>query len=482
MLKKTITILFVLIIVFAAIILINTYRYGKKLPVLTAMSVPELPDSAIEHLQQAIRIQTISWGGNKPIDSSAFLSFKEFLRSAYPLVHSKLSLQIFGQYTYLFKWTGTDSTISPYVLMGHYDVVPVEEAALSKWTVQPFSGEIKDNNIWGRGTADDKGSVIAILEAVEKLLKENYKPARTVYISFGHNEEIGGIGGAMDVAAWFKQNKIRPALVLDEGGMITRSIKNITRPVALLSTAEKGYISFELKVEVPGGHSSQPAKQTAIDILSEALTKLRSKQMPAKFSEPVNEMFNRLGTQLPFSQRMAFANQWLFKSLIVSQVENDPQQNAIFPTTVVPTIINAGVKDNVIPSVATGIVNSRILPGETIDGVENFMKKMISDERITIKRLYAEFYTEPAITPSNSKAFQYVESIAGKTIKDVIVVPFQLMGTTDGRYFQDNSDGVIRFIPYTDVKGYHGIDEHISLTDLKQMIFFYSSFITGIKG
>lgn len=481
MLKKILATLFILIIIFAAIILINTYRYGKTLPVLTAMSVPKLPDSSVDHLQQSIRIQTISWGGDKPIDSSAFLSFKEFLKTTYPLVHSKLSLQTFGQFTYLFKWTGNDSTISPYVLMAHYDVVPVEEAALSKWTVQPFSGEIKDNNIWGRGAADDKGSVIAILESIEKLLKENYRPARTVYISLGHNEEIGGVGGAMDVAAWFLQNKIRPALVLDEGGMITHAIKNITRPVALLSTAEKGYISFELKVEIPGGHSSQPAKQTAIDVMSKALTQLRTKQMPAKFSEPVNEMFNRLGTQLPFSQRMAFANQWLFKSLIVSKVEDDPQQNAIFHTTVVPTIINAGIKDNVIPSVATAIVNSRILPGESIEDVERFMKTTIDDERVVIKRMNADFYTTPTITPTDSKAFQYVESIAGKTIKDVIVVPFQLMGTTDGRHFQDNSDGVIRFTPFTDVKGYHGIDEHISLADFKQMIFFYTNFITDIK-
>jgi carboxypeptidase PM20D1 len=481
MLKKFFITILLLIVVFAAVILFNTFRYGKKLTQYTAAASTELPDSAISHLRQSIRIKTISWGNNKPADTAEFLAFREFLQNSYPLVHSKLELQTFGGFTYLFKWAGKDSTAQPFVLMGHYDVVPVEEAALAKWTVQPFSGDLKDNIVWGRGAVDDKGSVIAILEATEKLLSENFIPERNVFISLGHNEEIGGIGGAEDVAKWFKQNNIKPALVLDEGGMITKKLKYTQKPVALLSTAEKGYISFELKVEIPGGHSSQPARETAIDVMNKALFKLRKEQMPAVFSEPVTEMFRRLGSELPFKEKMAFANQWAFKNLIASSVENDGQQNAIFRTTLVPTIINAGIKDNVIPSVATAVVNGRILPGQSIEEVEAFMKKQIADDRVVIKRMNGEYYKAPGITPSDSKAFQFVESVTGKTIKDIVPVPFQLMGTTDSRYFQDYSDGVIRFIPYTDVKGYHGIDEQINLDDFRQMVFFYAVFLKEIK-
>lgn len=481
MLKKFFVTLLVVLLAFAGIILFNTFRYGKKLPQYQAMTVTDLPDSAISHLQQSIRIKTVSWGNNKPADTAEFIAFQKFLQSSYPLVHSKLSLQTFGAFTYLFKWTGKDSTSQPFVLMGHYDVVPVEEAAISKWTAQPFGGDLKDNKVWGRGAVDDKGAVIAILEATEKLLGENFIPERTVYISLGHNEEIGGIGGAEDVAKWFKQNNIKPALVLDEGGMITRKLKYTSKPVALISTAEKGYISFELKAEIPGGHSSQPAKETAIDVMNKALYKLRKEQMPAVFTEPVTEMFNRIGTELPFKERMAFANQWAFKNMISSAAESDGQQNAIFHTTLVPTIINAGIKDNVIPSVVTAVVNGRILPGQTIEDVEGFMKKQLDDDRVVIKRMNAEYYKAPGITPSDSKAFLFVESVAGKTISNVVPVPFQLMGTTDSRHFQDNSDGVIRFIPFTDIKGYHGIDEQIDIEDFKQMVFFYSVFLKEIK-
>ncbi len=477
MFKKILLGILATLIVVTGLILFKTFRYGKDMPVQTASGHGNMPDSAVAHLQKAITHKTISWGGNRAADTSEFMAFKNFLVRTYPLVHSRLSLQEFGGFTYLYKWEGKNSSLPPYVLMAHYDVVPVEEAALSKWTCQPFGGELKDDKVWGRGAVDDKASVIAMLEAVEKLLQENFTPDRTVYVSLGHNEEIGGIGGAEEVAKWFRQNNIKPALVLDEGGMITKTMKYTDRPVALISTAEKGYMSFELKVELAGGHSSQPKQETAIDVLNKALVNLRKLQMPVHFTEPVEEMFLRLGKQIPFKERMAFANRWLFEKMIAKAAESDGQQNALFHTTLVPTLINAGIKDNVIPSVATAIVNCRLLPSETLDNVEAFMKKQMADDRVAIRRLNEEFYNAPAITSFTGKGFQHVEGLVYKTVKDVLPVPFQLMGTTDSRHFQDISEAVIRFTPFTDVKGYHGIDEHIELADFRQMIFFYTLFL-----
>jgi carboxypeptidase PM20D1 len=477
MFKKILLGILAILIVVIGIILFKTFRFGKDMPVQTVTEHGRMPDSAVAHLQKAITHKTISWGGNRPTDTSEFMAFKNFLVRTYPLVHSRLSLQEFGGFTNLYKWEGKNSSLPPYVLMAHYDVVPVEEAALSKWTCRPFGGELKDDKVWGRGAVDDKASVIAILEAVEKLLQENFTPDRTVYVSLGHNEEIGGIGGAGEVAKWFRQNNIKPALVLDEGGMITKTMKYTDRPVALISTAEKGYMSFELKVEQAGGHSSQPKQETAIDVLNKALVNLRKLQMPVHFTEPVEEMFLRLGKQMPFKERMAFANRWLFEKMIAKAAESDGQQNALFHTTLVPTLISAGIKDNVIPSVATAIVNCRLLPGETLDNVEAFMKKQMADERVAIRRLNDEFYNAPTITSFTGKGFQHVEALVYKTVKDVLPVPFQLMGTTDSRHFQDISEAVIRFTPFTDVKGYHGIDEHIELADFRQMIFFYTLFL-----
>lgn len=477
MIKKILLGLLAVIVILAATILVNTFRYGKDVPLKTAMPQPPLPDSAIAHLQKAITIKTISWSVGKPIDTTAFKAFGDFLRTAYPLVFQKMKLQAFSQFTMLLQWQGKNTSLPPYVLMGHYDVVPVEDSAVSKWTAKPFGGELKDDKIWGRGTVDDKGSVIAILEAAEKLLAENFQPERTIYFSFGHNEEIGGDQGASQVAAWFKNNKVQPEIVLDEGGMITKSFKTITRPVALISTAEKGFISFQLQVEIEGGHSSQPAKETAIDVLSKALVKLREEQMPAKFTEPANEMFLRLGNQLPFVQRMALANKWLFESTIISMAQADPKQNALLHTTIVPTILQSGIKDNVIPSIATATVNSRVLPGDDVEDVEAFMKTKINDDRIKITRLSEGNYTIPVITPVESKAFKYTEKIVYETVKDVLPSPLQLMGATDSRYFQGIAAGIVKFTPFTDVSGYHGINEFLSVSDFRQMIFFYAQFI-----
>ncbi|HRH59126.1 MAG TPA: M20/M25/M40 family metallo-hydrolase [Chitinophagaceae bacterium] len=477
MFKKILLGLLSIIIILAAIILFNTFRYEKDVPLKTALPQPPLPDSAIAHLQKAITIKTISWAIDKPIDTAAFEAFDNFLKTAYPLVFQKMKLQTFSNFTMLLQWQGKNTALHPYVLMAHYDVVPVEDSAVSKWNADPFGGELKDDKIWGRGTIDDKGCVIAILEAAEKLIAENFQPEQTIYFSFGHNEEIGGNQGTSEVAAWFKNNKIQPEIVLDEGGMITKSFKTITRPVALISTAEKGFISFQLQAEIQGGHSSQPAKETAIDVLSKALVKLREEQMPPKFTAPVDEMFLRLGNQLPFVQRMALANRWLFQSTIISMAQADPRQNAMLHTTIVPTIFQSGIKDNVIPSVATATVNSRVLPGDDVDAVEAFMKTKINDDRIKITRLSEGFYTTPTITPVDSKAFTYTEKIVYETVKDALPSPLQLMGATDSRYFQGIATGIVKFTPFTDVSGYHGINEFLNVSDFRQMIFFYAQFI-----
>jgi len=246
--------------------------------------------------------------------------------------------------------------------MAHYDVVPVEPATEHLWTMPTFDAQVSNGMIYGRGVADDKASLISILEATELLLSKDFKPERTIYFSFGNDEETTGFG-AQAVAKYMEENGIHPEAVLDEGGEITKeNFPDLKRPVALIAVAEKGYMSFKLSVSQEGGHSSTPAAATAIDILNEGLYHLRKQEMPYRFLPLIAEMLNRVGPHMPFLQRMIIANNWLFEKILVSNFEKDQNSNALFHTTIVPTIFQTGIKDNVIPSVAEAVINTRTCP------------------------------------------------------------------------------------------------------------------------
>jgi carboxypeptidase PM20D1 len=474
MFKKVLWFLLLIVAVLAGIIIFNTVRFSHPIPTRQSLEIPPINDSAIRHLSEAVRIKTISYADSLPIDTAEYIKFGKFLEKAYPLVHQKLPRKIFNQFSYLYSWQGKNQNLRPYVIMAHMDVVPVEEATAARWTVPPFSGALKDSMIWGRGVVDDKGCLITILEAVENLLRQQFQPERTIYLSFGHDEEISGSHGAKSIADWFKENNIQPSLVIDEGGEISNEqFPALRRPIAAIGVAEKGYLSFRFSVEKEGGHSSIPEQETSIDILSKALVNLRKKQMPFHVTAPIAELLNRIAPGLSFYQRMALANPWLFKSNIQRNFEKDHVTNSLFHTTIVPTILNSGIKDNVIPSVATAIVNARSLPGDSEADVISFMKNQINDARVRIVPEKTNKEASPT-TAINSPAFRKIEELSYKIMPGVIPVPYLLLGGTDSYDFNQVSDGVIKFAPSIDAKGYHGIDERLPISDFRRMIFFYS--------
>jgi carboxypeptidase PM20D1 len=363
--------------------------------------------------------------------------------------------------------------------MGHMDVVPVEAVAESKWSVPSFSGAIKNDTIWGRGAVDDKVAVIAILESVEQLLKQNFTPNRTIYLCFGHDEEISGKRGAKVMSVWLKEQGIKPALVLDEGGQIdTKHFQQLKRPFAVIGTSEKGYANFDLSVEIPGGHSSMPANETAIDVLNKAIANIRAHSMEPAITPTMQELLNRTKTAESFSKRMVLSNLWLFQGLMIGQLEKTKETNAMVHTTLVPTILNSGIKDNVIPTVAKATFNSRILPGQTSDDVLKFITNAVNDNRVVIKKQTISLMEPSAITSSENPEFKKVEQIIYYSVPDVIVSPFLMIGATDSRYFRGFSDAVLNFSAVQDVKGFHGIDERIGKSDLNRMIFFYNQLLS----
>ncbi|MBS1747449.1 MAG: M20/M25/M40 family metallo-hydrolase [Bacteroidetes bacterium] len=477
MLKKFLKLLLLFVVVLIIIVLVQTWRFTAPLKQTKSVAIPSLPDSAIQHLSAAIQIPTISVSDTLPADSVALRQFRAFIEKTYPLVHQKLQRIIIDSFSYIYYWPGKNTSLQPNVLMAHQDVVPVETATEKEWKAPPFSGQITDSAIWGRGAIDDKGNLISICEAAEKLLKQGYQPQRSFYLCFGHDEELGGSMGAAKIVVWMQHHNIHPALVCDEGGFITKeNFKELGRPIALLGVAEKGYASFELTVDAEGGHSSMPAKETAIDILSKALVNIRSSQMPARFTEPTNEMLQKIGPAMPFVTRMALANRWLFNPMLISKFESSNGTNATIHSTIVPTIINAGMKDNVIPSHAEAVVNSRILPGETSSDVLDFLKKTINDDRVKIKN-YGGVFEPGKSAAASSDGYKKVDSLTYTLMDNLVPVPFLMIGATDSRYFRNIADVVIDFTPMLDPKGFHGIDERMSISDYQRLVYYYEKML-----
>lgn len=480
--KRLFVLIGMAIVILLVYFVLKTLTFQSKQLEVAPITQIEISDDALNRLSQAIQIETISPENSKDFDSIAFYDFNAFLKTAYPLVDSLLELKRFNEFTHLYKWEGTHTALEPVVLMAHLDVVPVIENNVSAWKEAPFGGLIKNDTIWGRGTIDDKNGVIGILEATEMLLGAGYTPERTFYFSFGHDEELGGPLGAKVVVDYLEENNIKPAMVLDEGLMITEGlVPGIDKPVALIGTSEKGSTTLELTVTVDGGHSSIPKPETAIDILSHAVAKLKQEPFPTEITPPLAGFIDYIGPEMPFTNKLVFANANILGPVLKNIYSNSETGNALVRTTTAPTIFNAGVKENVIPRFASAIVNFRLLPGLSIEGLIAHVQKTIDDPRIEV-RTSGEFNsTASEVSPHNTDSFETLH----KTIKEVfpkaVVGPNLMVAGTDSKHFIRISNQVFRFSPFIanpeTVGGLHGINEHITVKDFKNTIRFYHQLI-----
>ncbi len=309
---------------------------------------------AARDLAGLIPFRTISYEGGGTEEQrretqQAFEGLHAYMRETFTGVYETLEIEHVGAHNLLFVWKGADPSLKPILLVAHQDVVPIETGTEGKWTHPPFSEAIADGFIWGRGTLDDKGSVAGILEAVNTLMAKGFQPKRTIYLAFGQDEEIGGSEGAEKVADLLKTRGKEFEFVLDEGYIIVSKnmVPGVSAPVAIIGTSEKGYLSLELTVDSPGGHSSMPRRESSIGILSAAVQAVERHPMPAHLDGPVGQFFEYLEGNTSLPMRVAFRNMWLFGPVVQRTLEASPGSNAILRTTTAVTIFQAGIKDNV---------------------------------------------------------------------------------------------------------------------------------------
>ena len=488
--KRVLLALVALVVLCAAVLVARTAMLPPPAEPAAAPSSPPAPIDAAqvaERLGAAVRFQTVSYASGAPIDTAAFLGFHQFLATSFPRAHAALTRELVGGLSLLYTWRGADTTLAPVVIMGHMDVVPVPEANLKEWTHAPFSGAVADGYVWGRGTLDDKTTVLATIEAVEGLVAAGYVPPRTVYLTFGHDEEVGGRYGARAIVDTLVARGVKPALVLDEGGALaTGLIPGLAGRAAVVGVAEKGYLSLRLTARAQGGHSSMPPQRTAVGALARAIATLEANPFPATLDGPARGMLEAMAPYMPFGQRVALGNLWLTEGLVARALAGAPTGAAMLRTTIAPTILDAGIKDNVLPPEATAVVNFRIVPGETQESVIARVRELVADSLITVEPTDSARTDPSPVSDANSAAF----ALIARTIREmapgerVPVLPYLVTGGTDAKYWNAHSDKVFRFlaVPFGegDVARIHGVNERLRVEDYAVAVRFFTGLLRGL--
>ena len=462
----------------------TTLLFSPTSPSVPPRGFSDASDAATR-LAQAITFRTVTIDYAAPLDASAFEGFQAFLAEAYPAAHRVMEREIIGAHSLIYRWPGADASLKPIALLAHQDVVPVEPGTEDRWTHPPFDGVIDGGMVWGRGALDNKGQLIAIMEAAEKLAASGFQPTRDIYFLFGHDEELGGEEGARRIAETLKARGVPLAMTLDEGsGVVDNLIPGAARPLALVATAEKGSVTLRFTARAEGGHSSAPAKDTAVSLVSRAVVAVTDHPHPLKMDRNVVDFLHGIAPETPFMQRLMLSNLWITGGLVKSSLAKNPTTAASLHTTTAPTIISGGVKLNVLPQNASAIVNYRIHPRDTVDGVVERARRLIDDERVEVEVLSA---SEPSPRASQaSDEYAAIEASIGAVFGPISIAPSLTLQGTDTKHFTALADNNYRFTPFIhepdDLKRMHGDDERIRIIDLARGIAWYENFLTRAAG
>ncbi len=437
-------------------------------------------DRTVAKLQALVRIPTVSHVDPEQRDERPFVTFTKELARQFPLLHEHLELTPIAGHALLFRWAG-HSAERPVVLMAHIDVVPVDEAA--PWQHPAFEPAVVDGQLWGRGTLDDKGCLVGIAEAVERLLAQGFRPAQDIWLSFGSTEEVSGDTAELAVDE-LRRRGVEPWFVLDEGGAVaSEAFPGIKAPLAVIGVSEKGTTTLELRVDGRGGHASTPVRMDATARLARAVVRLDGSPLPASLPEPTLEMFRRIAPHAPLPLRALISGaSRLRPALTRALIAAGPETAAMTRTTVAITTLQGSPAHNVIASTARAGVNLRVTIGDTVQDVVAHVTKAIHDRRVQVSVLEAG--EASPVSPVDDDAFRLLESTIAEAFPDAVPTPYVMMAATDSRFFTAICPRVYRFAPFRMTKAQrqaiHSYDEHIGIDDLGDGMLWYQRLIERI--
>jgi len=482
---------FVLAVLVAIVVLIAViaYRTATYTPPTKTVSAPVdlAPDvridvaRAAQHLADAVRIRTVSHQDAKDNDWAEWDRLHAWLAATYPAAHAAMTREVVAGHTLVYTWRGVDPSLPPIVLMAHHDVVPVTPGTEQDWSHPPFDGVIADGAVWGRGSVDDKGSLIGLFEGIESLVASGFVPRRTVYVVTGHDEEAGG-KGAYAAAQLLNSRGVHAEFVLDEGLAVIADFPLLGRPVALIGIAEKGYATLKVTAPAKGGHSSAPPPETGVEVLAKAVLAITGKAFPLEFKGPAADMVRALAPDAPLLVRVAVANEWLFRPLLVRQIAATAAGAATLHTTIAPTMLRGSPKENVLPQDATAWINYRIAPGLTADDV--MQRAAAATHGLDVKLAWeGPAYDPSPVSSSTATAYRVMAELAAGD-EQIPVAPGLVTATTDSRHMTGLATDIYRFQPIVasigDLQMIHGTNEHMTTDNLRRTAEFYARLVATV--
>lgn len=465
-----------LLVLLIAVVLVRALLL-KPTPAMTAKVELDASERAVEYgekLAKMVRKETIS--SRFDPDRTKFYEFHEILEELFPNIHATCEKHVFNG-SLLFKWSGK-GTHEPVLFMSHHDVVE----ATGTWEHEAFSGDIdEEERIWGRGTVDTKASLFCELTAVEELIKEGYVPECDVYIASSCTEEWSGEGAPATVA-YLKEQGVKLAYLMDEGGMIIEEpVGGVKGTYGMVGVLEKGYGDVKFIAKGKGGHASAPGKNTPLVRLSKFIVEVEKKSpFKREFCPTVKEMFSRMAPNMNFGMKIIFANMWLFEGLLLKILPSiSSAAGAMLQTTLAFTTAKGSDGLNVLPQEAWVTGNMRFIPHqddkESIALISNVAKKYDIETEVIYKDAPCP------VVDFNNAPFHLIEEVAAEVYPNVGICPYVMTGGTDAKFYRDLSDNCLRFAPlYINGQQYgsiHGLNENISRGVLPKGVDFYKMMI-----
>ena len=430
----------------------------------------------VKKLQKAIRLNTVTAKDPELLNHEVYDEYLEMLEESFPRVFKECSKHIVNRHSIVLHYELANSKSKPILLTSHIDVVPIEEGTENDWTHPAFDATIADGYLWGRGTLDTKTTGISALEALETILEKGEKPSRPIVIALGHDEEVGGKNGAISICDYFVEQGMSFEFLMDEGGVIgTDVLDGVSKPMATIGIAEKGYVDLEIKVGGQGGHASTPPKHTAIGVMSQVVCNLENKQMPLRLADTTKFFVSAIAPYMSGVNKLILSNIWLFKPVFLRAFSKTNIGNALLRTTTAPTMAKGSDAANVLPQFATVTCNFRIGPGETTDDLKQHIKEVNKGIDIDIHPIRME---EPSIVSDLSgSGFNTIASIIKSMTKEAIIVPYVMLAASDSKHYERVCHKIFRFAPMIvskkDIAAIHNTDERIALSNIEYCGNFY---------